>query len=989
MRTRRVSTASSWEPNDLRRRGMTADTADDLAEVLASAGDTAVGAGNRPIALDDPETCWFVEQGAVDVFMGEQHDGDDTAQLRHVLRAESGRVVFGAKTSAGPLKLVAKGLPDSRLRRIETAALAQSPENGGVARQVDAWVSDFAAAVVRRIEPRPSPDVALDTGEEIDAVAGSVLSARIGNVVWVSGGDHDAVLYLGTETAEEGGTRAIPLSGDSWLTTRRDAHLAGESSRELHSRGRLLAALAEFHQLALSAEQLNRQLLLADEVNLQTAQAAHRRRDEQSARRSLFAVLGTRGPGDPEGDTDLLSALRIVGKHERIDFRAPPPQRGLDAKQPTLRGILDASRIRARKVRLSPEDRWWRGDSGALLAFRREDGSPVALLPATTGSYRAVDPATGRRERLNARRAHSIETDAWFFYRRLPGDSPVRGRDLLRFVGPSAALDLGRFSLIGMLISVLSLIPAVLVAYLVDWALLAGDRSTVAVVVAGFVVLGVVVALLSALQAMAMLRFQGRAGSRLAAALWDRVLDLPSSFFKEFTAGDLGVRMAGFQVLRDQLTAVASGVVRAAVVLPALPLLLAYNAPLAWTSLGLSLGSLAIITLVGFLQIAPQRRRLEAIRRVSGDLLQFVNGISKLRTCGAEQSAYASWARSSREMQLATLRINRLDQHLVGYSTAVPALAAAVMFSVTIWQGAGQLALGDFVAVYVASMTVYGAVSALGTSFKTVILTIPTYEQIQPILEAVPARTQRGALCPTLSGEVTLDRVSFRYSESGPAVLDDVSVRVAPGEFVALVGESGAGKSTLMRLALGLEDPTSGAVYYDGLDLTSLDPHVRRQFGVVTQDGALLPGNILDNIIGLGNDLTIDDAWKAAERAAVDRDIAEMPMGMFTVVGDNAAIFSGGQIQRIRIAAALARRPRILFFDEATSSLDAKNQAQVMEAVEELALTRIVIAHRLSTIRNAQRIYVLRAGRVVQVGDFDELSAANGPFLDLVRRQMI
>ena len=965
---------------------MTANTVDQFAEVLSSAGETVAGAGNRPITLDDAQTCWFVEQGAVDVFLGAQQDGNDISQLRHVLRAPAGRLVFGVQTTASPLKLVAKGLPDSRLRRIEIAALATMPVDDGLAHQVDLWVSEFGASVARRIEPRPRLDMALEIGDQIDAAADSALSARTGHVVWVSGSEHDAVLYLGTETAQAGGARATPLSSDSWLSMRRDAHLTCESSRELHRQGRLLTALNEFHQIALSAEQLNRQLLLADEVNLRTAQAAQRRQDEESARRSLFAVMGNTRSGDSAGDSDLLSALRVIGKHERIAFTPPPS--GLDAEQPALRDIVDASGIRARKVRLSTQDKWWRGDSGALLAFRREDGSPVALLPAMTGRYRIVDPVTGRRKRLDARRADRLDTDAWFFYRRLPPDMPVRGRDLLRFAGSAAVLDLGRFAFVGLLASLLSLVPAVLVAHLVDWALIAGDRSTIAVVVAAFVVLGLVFALLSAFQGMMILRFQGRVGSRLAAALWDRVLRLESSFFKEFTAGDLGVRMAGIQVLRDQATAVATSAVTAAVVLPALPLLLSYNAPLAWTSLGLSMGSLAIITLVGILQIAPQRRRHAAARRITGDLLQFINGISKLRSSGAEQSAFASWARSSRDLHLATLGVNRLDQYLVGYSTAVPALAAAALFSVTIWQGAGQLALGDFVAVYIASMTVYGAISGLGMSFKTVILTIPTFEQIQPILEAVPARSTQGAPHPTLSGAVTLDSVSFRYSESGPVVLDDVTVRASPGEFVALVGESGAGKSTLMRLALGLDEPSSGAVYYDGLDLTNLDRRVRRQIGVVTQDGALLPGTILDNIIGLANNLTIDDAWTAAKQAAVDREIAEMPMGMLTLVGDNAAIFSGGQIQRMRIAAALARRPRILFFDEATSFLDAMSQATVMEAVEELALTRVVIAHRLSTIRNAQRIYVLKAGRVVQVGGFDELSSESGPFRDLVHRQM-
>ena len=240
-----------------------------------------------------------------------------------------------------------------------------------------------------------------------------------------------------------------------------------------------------------------------------------------------------------------------------------------------------------------------------------------------------------------------------------------------------------------------------------------------------------------------------------------------------------------------------------------------------------------------------------------------------------------------------------------------------------------------------------------------------------------------------LSGHIQFDHISFRYSEDGPPIIDDVTLDIRPGEFVAIVGESGSGKSTLLRLALGLEDPSSGAVYYNERDLAYLDRRsVRRQIGVVTQDGSLMPGDILDNIIGMGDDLTIEDGWRAADLANVREDIEAMPMGMFTPVSDGSSTFSGGQTQRLRIAAALVRRPRVVFLDEATSWLDARTQAEVMRGIESIAATRVVVAHRLSTIRKAERIYVMQNGRIVQQGTFDELSEIEGPFKELVKRQM-
>jgi ATP-binding cassette subfamily C protein len=390
------------------------------------------------------------------------------------------------------------------------------------------------------------------------------------------------------------------------------------------------------------------------------------------------------------------------------------------------------------------------------------------------------------------------------------------------------------------------------------------------------------------------------------------------------------------------------------------------------------------------LQIAPLRRRYAAERRLAGELFQFMNGMSKLRSAGAEASAFASWARGYREQHVAGMQIARLNEHLVAFSAAVPALVGAALFGVAVWQGSGQTAVGDFLVVYSVSMTFYTAIAALGRSLEAIATVVPGYEQVKPIFDAVPDGRVRGTTPAELSGDILFDHLSFRYTDDSPLILDDVSIHARPGEFVAIVGESGAGKSTLLRLALGLEEQSGGGIYYDGHDLVHLDRHsVRRQIGVVMQDGNLHPGNLLDNIIGVGDDLTIDDAWRAARLADVDKDIAAMPMEMFTIVGDSSSTFSGGQIQRIRIAAALVRDPRIVFLDEATSWLDAKSQAQVMQSIESVSATRIVIAHRLSTIRKAERIYVLQAGRVVQEGSFDELFQSEGPFRDLVQRQMI
>ncbi len=961
-----------------------------LAELAAALGEPTAAAANRPIALDDPSAAWFVEQGALDVFLIEYGAGEPVSSAQHLLRAEAGRLVFGAAAPGSALAAFAKGLPGSRLRRVRLDELQRRAAADELAAQVDAWLSDFAAAVAGRIEPRPRPDRLLALDEPLDAEDGCVLSTRLGAVVWAAVDDPSAVAYLGTEVLPPGGSGLAPLTAESWLTLQRAGRAAARSSVQLGREGQLFNALAEFHELALGAEQLNRLLALADEANEQTARAAHRRLDEQQARQSLFSVLGPSAAPLQDRGSALLAALALIGRREGIEFRQPARGRGADAAEASLHGILNASGVRARRVRLSSEERWWLGDSGALLGFQSGDGRPLALLPGWTGRYRAVDPASGRSIRLNRSRADDIEREAWLFYRPLPEGRAATAGDVLGLIGHGMAADFGRFAAAGLLASLLMLAPAIALGMLVDWlrpAASGGMLVQAVIALAAFALLGV---LLQMLQGTALMRLEGRGAARAEAALWDRALGLPSSFFRGFTAGELAVRMSAFRLLRDRVSgAVANALLSSMFLLPTLGLLFIYDAALAWLSLAAVLLLLALTCAAGMLQLAPQRRRFAAERRLAGQLFQFINGMSKLRAAGAEASAFAAWARGYREQHLAGIQLRRSNEHLVALNAAVPALVGALLFAAVLWQGAERVAVSDFLVVYAVSMTFYSAIAALGRSFEAIAAVIPGYEQVQPILAALPEPRPAGGALTELSGGIRFDRVSFRYSAEGPLILNEVSMHARPGEFVAVVGESGAGKSTLIRLALGLEEPSGGGVYYDGRDLAHLDRStLRRQLGVVIQDGALQPGNILESIIGVGGDLTIEDAWRAARLAAVDEDIAAMPMGMFTIVGDSSATFSGGQAQRIRIAAALVRNPRIVFLDEATSWLDARSQARVMEGIESLAATRIVIAHRLSTIRKAERIYVLQAGRIVQEGSFEELNAADGIFRNLVQRQL-
>ena len=534
------------------------------------------------------------------------------------------------------------------------------------------------------------------------------------------------------------------------------------------------------------------------------------------------------------------------------------------------------------------------------------------------------------------------------------------------------------------------LMPAVVLGFVADKVIPSGETGPLFVALAALAAIALVGALLHVLQGTALMRLEGHATSRLEAAFWDRLLRLPPRFLHRYPAGDLAMRGMTFQTLRDAVQGVVANAVLSIVfLLPAFLLIFFYDALLGGVAAAFGVVSLAATVVLGLRQISPHGRVVGATHRLTGRLFQLINGISTLRVEGAEGSAFAVWARDYREQKSAELARGAVEQHLQALSAVLPLLAGAVLFVTAALPNHGTISVGDFLVVYTAFMVFQAAVTRLGASFGAVAAIVPAIDRIRPFLTEVPETTAAGEPVETLGGDIVFDHVSFRYDAHGPLILDDVSIHARPGEFVAIAGESGAGKSTLFRLALGLDEPTSGAVYYDGRDLGHLNiKQVRRRIGAVPQAVQLHPEDVWDNIVGDYEDATAEDAWRAAKLAGIDREISAMPMGMLTSVGAGAGVTSGGESQRIMIAHALLRNPGVLLLDEATNWLDNSSQAQVMQNLGSLTSTRIVIAHRLSTLRQADRIYVMQAGRVVQEGTYAELVETEGVFRNLVRRQM-
>ena len=963
-----------------------------IADLAKQVGEAVPCAGNRPVALDDPDHVWFIARGSVDLFLVEFKDGLEQASPQHLLRRESGELLLGVAPDAEDdnrettLSLVAKGLPDTLLMRLPVSRFGGlDPDE--LARQTDTWLQEITETLSRFVGSIPRPTALAEPGVT-RSLESCILSVRQG-VVWVSVPPHETGLYMDMVELEAGGGEdtLVPLTRTSWLNFPAGGTVSGASTRDLAEQGTLLAALAMFHAAAFALERLNRQLAVVDDANLERARIASRRTAERDARQRLFNIYDL-PISDHAGDTALADALKIVGRHQGIDFRIPP-LRAADSP-PGLTDVLDASGVRTRRVKISADRTWWRGDSSAILAFRSDDDRPVVLMPGLFGNYREVDPVSGRRHRMTRKRASELKSEGWVFYRPMPS-RPVTSRDLVDIAFKGSGADLVRLMITGLAGGLIRLAPALALGFVAHQTTTGegvGALYVVAVTLAGFGLLG---ALLHLLQGTILMRLEGRSASRVEAAFWDRLMRLPPGVLRQQPTGDLAMSGMTFQNVRDGLQGiVVDSLLSILFLIPVLGVIFFYDTFLGLVVLAFSLLSLLVIVIPGLRQFGSQGRMISAARRVTGRLFQIVGGIAKLRVESAEGSAFAIWAGDYRQQKRAELEIHRFEEHSRALGAALPFLAGAVLLVAVAAPGTRTLPVGDFLVVYLAFIAFQSAVARLGESVGAVAALVPAFGQMRSLLTAVPEDGEEGALVERLGGEIRFDHVSFRYDPDGPLILDDVTFHVRPGEFVAIAGESGAGKSTLFQLALGVDQPTSGAVYYDGRDLKHLNlKQVRRKIGTVPQAVRLHPQDIWDNIVAHHDDVGPKEAWEAARAASIEDGIKAMPMGMMTMVGGGGSVLSGGESQRVTIARSLIGNQRIMLLDEATNWLDNESQAKVMQNLALLTTTRVVIAHRLSTLQQADCIHVMHAGRIVESGSFDELMNRDGVFRNLVRRQIV
>ncbi|MFF0092332.1 NHLP bacteriocin export ABC transporter permease/ATPase subunit [Streptomyces canus] len=927
-----------------------------VLNALGQMGTRVDCAGFSRIDLEGPQVLWLVVSGAVDLFAV---DAGQQGHWHHLGRLEPGALLLGPV--AGPQHtLVARPLRDCVVHRIGLRELYEPAHT-------QTWSYDEYGNP-QYVPPTTSPleyALALGVGRSLSIL----FQAPMADERAAAPTDDDVFwMQVPPGSVQYGSLYGAEAAADLLMDPAVWQSMVDQQYRLLTTLDRWIEQLERTHETRTAA-------------GIKAGEAVRAQAD-----RTLLASIGKSKQRTTTADADAsYAACKLVADAAGIPLAENAHSGTESDRLDPVERIALASRVRIRSVRL--DGSWWRDNVGPLVGHRALSGAPVALL-WRRGGYVAVHPATGRETPIEKDNAEEFEPRAVMFYRPLPdrGLSPL---GLLRFSMRGTGGDVTNLLLSGLVtVAIGALVPIATGKVLGEFVPKAQTALIVQVCLA-VMVSGVVTAAFMLLQNLTMLRLEGRIEATLQPAVWDRLLRLPTKFFTERSTGELASQAMGISSIRRMMAGIGPTVAQSVTIgAMNLGLLFWYSVPMAMAAIGMLVVIAAGFLGLGLWQVRWQRRLVVLSNKLNNQAFQTLRGLPKLRVAAAENYAYAAWASEfarSRELQQKVGRIKNLTS--VMGSVYLP-LCTLLMFMLLAGPARGSMSAAEFLTFNTSVTMLLTAVTQLTGAFVSAVAALPLFEEIKPVLQAQPEVRTASTRPGPLTGAMEARRLSFRYSEDGPLVLDDVSFEIRPGEFVAIVGPSGCGKSTLLRLLIGFDRPISGSVLYDGQDLAALDQSaVRRQCGVVLQHAQPFTGSILDVICGT-EPYTPEEAMAAAAMAGLAEDIQRMPMGLHTIVSGSGAI-SGGQRQRLMIAQALIRRPRILFFDEATSALDNDTQRTVIESTKALNATRIVIAHRLSTVLDADRVIVMENGKVAQQGPPAQLLADTGGRLhELVRRQM-
>ena len=884
-----------------------------------------------PLDLGQKEKIWTITQGEVHVFVLLSSEKNSNPSRIYVCSLQEGNLLFSLETQNSDFRFIAVGTQGTLIKQLEVSALIENFPNYGI--EVKQWfeklLTGFHEDKKQELQESLLPDSLLSSLENNDSLSMKDLAQiQTENLKYV-----DILTENCTKKNEYENQRVID-----------------REEIEKKSFSQTLCGISEM-------------------IDGKTRGFTTKEKKKQT---QLLA--------------DAFEKILRDLKMDRAQYKVHPDLSGVSG----LEALCRTYNIRQRMVLL--REKWWVEDNGTLMAFLEDENE--ALIPVVLKlkgqRYILWDSRTQKECKVDGKIAESINPKAFHIYRNF-SDKAVKLKDLVKFAGLGSFKDLLTYFSAGLLGALLGLLVPKITQVFFDQIIPQAALNQMMQLSALLIISALLIALLELIKGFTMIRLETVADYSIQAAVWDRLLKLPATFFKKYSAGDLADRSLSITAIRQILSGSAIvGIMNFIFSCIYIFIMFHYSKDLSKTGLLLCLISVAVTGILGYAQYKSSRESIQIKGHLSGMLLQLVSGISKLVIASAEVKTFGEWAKifiKKRSYDYKTRIKQNLHKTFLAFS---PIVMTMILFFKYTKSGDGSLSIGSFLAFLTAFNILLDSLSGMAGIIINSLKVIPLYKRVRPILETTPEVIESKKKTGKVQGKIDISHINFRYDPDGPLILKDISISINSNQYIALVGSSGSGKSTLLRLLLGFEKPESGTIYYDHMDMESLEiSSLRQQLGVVLQDSKVTRGSLFKNIIGNSSTLTMNDAWNAAEKVGLADDIREMPMGMHTEVPAGGGTLSGGQRQRVVIARAIVHNPKILFFDEATSALDNKTQAIVTQSLDNLGVTRVIIAHRLSTIVNADLIYYLHEGEILESGTYNDLIKLKGYFYQSVQRQQV
>lgn len=964
-----------------------------IAELITLIADESycVDVSDLQLDLSDSNFIYLVKSGRIDLMLQQVAADTDLLHLDPITSFEEDNLLFAYNFSEQEgYKLIAKQMPETKVFRVAKQKFYEFIHANSLYKEFDLLIKNWIQKLHLSLNDTiPSEVVLIEHDDVVELEAGDAVAAAKG-LHWFKL-ECDQACYLGEIPCKSKyDYLVLPLTLRNWFESTCAANAEVISVAQLFQQQVIDYIICFNNELIFNhlVDVIQKRNLERLEIAKQQVVAKQKlTASSLSGILDVFSVKKKKVITNIEDDP-MLCACKYIGDYLKITFKKPITETYADGIEKYLSAITSCSNIFSRRVLL--KENWRKNYSGAILGFLSEDYTPVALLPDPKGKYSLYNSVTGETKVVTRKIELALADEAYIFHKPFPTDT-VTLKDIFNLAMQFAKRDFIKFLSLGALIGVIGMAMPIVTAIIFDHVIPNNEVGILLQITLMLVLLQLVSQIYAYLKSQFLISFEHKVQYYLQSAVWDRILKIPINFFSKYTVGDLSDRANAIDEIQDLLSETTiNSIMGVFFSIFSIILMFYFSSTLAWIGIGIVLIFVMVMTFASLIILRYERKSIQLYGKVDGILYQLIDGVYKIRSTGSEEAAFNHWAKPFIEHRSNKYLAEFWSAILTTFNSAYEIISLAMLYAAFAFiVGTDALSVGNFLAFSAAYAVFLNSTLQLSTIIESLAEVVPHYERIKPILTTPPENVESKNSPGIISGAIEVDNISFRYTEDTPYILKNLSIEINPGELVAIVGSSGAGKSTLFRLLLGFEQASQGIIYYDNKNIQELDTNLlRQQFGVVLQNGRLVPDSLLKNIIG-ESPLTRDDAWRVARMAGIADDIEEMPMGMETVISEGDGSISGGQRQRILIARALVHNPKILFLDEATSALDNETQAQVKENLDMLNITRVVIAHRLSTITEADRIYVLHQGQVAEVGTFDELVAQKGSFAQLAKRQSL